>query len=70
MSFNKLIQYQNEYNGKFPDDEFNAFDYFHSLGTDRLIEIFEASKGRKIVLETSENDDNQEIKSVQYVEPN
>jgi hypothetical protein len=66
MSFDKLIQYQKEYSEKYPDDEFNALNYFQSLGVDGLIDIFKESKGRQITLKMSDDDDDEQLINVEY----
>jgi hypothetical protein len=66
MEFKKIFELQNKYSEMYPDDEFNAFDYFQSLGTDELIKIFKESKGRKITLIMSENDNDQRLINVEY----
>ena len=67
MSFNKIFELQKEYSEKHPDDDFNALDHFHAIGTDGLIELFKKAKGRKIVLTLSNTDDDQQLIDFDFV---
>lgn len=67
MEFKQIFELQKEYSEKYPDDDFNALDHFHAIGTDGLIKLFKKAKGRKIVLTLSDTDDDQQLTDFDFV---
>jgi hypothetical protein len=55
-NFEKIRQYASEYLKKYPDAQ-RFWTFTQSFSDELIVEIFEQSKGRKVIVETTDNDD-------------